>query len=136
MKRRKFLTTFLAFFSSATLISFLYPVVRFLAPAKAVAEAQKLAFNKSDIPVGSAKNDVYDGTPIVIIHRQGKGYIALSRVCTHLGCLVSYDQIQKSLICPCHAGKFTLDGNVVTGPAPKPLPSLPIKVEAEKVVVG
>ena len=57
------------------------------------------------------------GTPAIIIHTKDKGYIALSRVCTHLGCLVNYDQARQIFICPCHNGIYDLEGNVLSGTA-------------------
>jgi cytochrome b6-f complex iron-sulfur subunit len=46
---------------------------------------------------------------------------ALSAVCTHLGCLVNWEPDARQIVCPCHAARFDLNGNVVGGPAPKPL---------------
>ena len=65
-----------------------------------------------------------------------KGFVALSKVCTHLGCLVEYDSAKKRLLCPCHAGIYSLDGNVISGPPPKPLHKYPVKVQGEEIVVG
>ncbi|MCX8068920.1 MAG: ubiquinol-cytochrome c reductase iron-sulfur subunit [Thermodesulfovibrionales bacterium] len=63
-------------------------------------------------------------------------YIALSPVCTHLGCLVNWDSINKEFICPCHSGRYDLKGDVIAGPPIKPLRKMPIKIENEKVYVG
>jgi len=57
------------------------------------------------------------------------GYVAYSKVCTHLGCPVGlYEQQLKLLVCPCHQSIFNiLDGAVPKfGPAPRPLPQLPL----------
>ena len=40
------------------------------------------------------------------------------------------------LLCPCHAGKFDLEGNVISGPPPQPLPRLALKVEGNSLVIG
>lgn len=58
-----------------------------------------------------------------------QGYVAYSKVCTHEGCLVS-DRSGTDLLCPCHNSVFDpLDGaRVVSGPAPRALPQLPIGV--------
>ncbi len=57
------------------------------------------------------------------------GYLAYSKVCTHAGCPVGlYQELTQQLLCPCHQSLFdVLSGaNPVFGPAPRPLPQLPI----------
>lgn len=138
MKRRNFLTSLLAFFGSATFLSFAYPLVRFLAPLKGTTHEDKVVIKKSELIAGAAKYITFKNKPTMIIHRlgAGKGIIALSRVCTHLGCLVYFDEGEQKIICPCHAAKFTIEGHVLSGPAPKPLESIPLRVEAERVILG
>jgi Rieske Fe-S protein len=41
----------------------------------------------------------------------------LSAVCTHLGCLVSFNPAERSWDCPCHGSRFATDGSVIEGPA-------------------
>jgi len=136
MKRRKFLKSMLTFFSAAALVSFSYPLLRFFAPPRSDTRVQKMSIPKKDVPVGEAKEIVFNNTPAIVINRPGKGFIALSKVCTHLGCLVEYEKGKKRLFCPCHAGIYDLEGNVVSGPPPKPLPKFPISVEGEKIIIG
>lgn len=50
------------------------------------------------------------------------GFHAMSKVCTHLGCMTRYQPDEKIIACPCHGSRFALDGEVITGPAPRPLP--------------
>ncbi len=61
-----------------------------------------------------------------------QGYLAYSKVCTHAGCPVGlYEQQLQLLVCPCHQSMFdVLDGAVPRfGPAPRPLPQLPLRVD-------
>ncbi|MCL4501730.1 MAG: Rieske (2Fe-2S) protein [Deltaproteobacteria bacterium] len=74
-------------------------------------------------------------TPAIIVNAKGKGFLAFSRVCTHLGCLVKYYPEQQVFICPCHAGTFDLQGNVISGPPPKPLPKYSVRVEGDNLVI-
>ncbi len=136
MKRRSFLRAALTFLGVTTAASFAYPLFRFLVPAAPEKNVHSLLIAKRDVPLGDAKEIVFGGIPAVIVNRPGKGLIALSRVCTHLGCLVQYDQENKILLCPCHAGVYDLEGNIVSGPPPKPLTKLPLKVEGETIVIG
>ncbi|OGP63900.1 MAG: hypothetical protein A3K22_03745 [Deltaproteobacteria bacterium RBG_16_42_7] len=136
MKRRNFLKLLFAFLGSISFASFVYPLVRFLAPPGIEAKTKKLSLSKGEIPVGSAKNIIFNNTPAIIIDRADKGLVALSKICTHLGCIVEYDRAKKRLLCPCHAGVYDLEGNVLSGPPPKPLQKLPLKVEGETIVIG
>ncbi len=65
-----------------------------------------------------------------------QGLTAFSPVCTHLGCFVNWDANKKAFLCPCHGGKFDINGQVTGGPPPAPLMKLPLKIEQGKVYVG
>jgi cytochrome b6-f complex iron-sulfur subunit len=136
MNRRGLLKSLLGILSTTLLVSFVYPLIRFLAPPKEEAEGKKIIIKKSEIPAGSAKDIVVNGIPSIVINTPDKGFIALSKVCTHLGCLVQYDKIKGRLICPCHAGVYTLEGKVVSGPPPKPLQKFPVKGSGEDIIIG
>lgn len=56
----------------------------------------------------------------VALFRDAGGVYAISRICTHLGCVVN--RSAEGFDCPCHGSRFAPDGSVVKGPAPKPLP--------------
>lgn len=62
-----------------------------------------------------------------------EGYLAYSKVCTHAGCPVGlYQELTQQLLCPCHQSLFdVLEGaEPVFGPAPRPLPQLPLYVDS------
>lgn len=85
----------------------------------------------ADVPVGSG---VIVGEVVVTQPVAGQ-YKGFSAVCTHNGCLL--DKIADGTInCPCHGSRFNLDGAVVNGPAEKPLPSVPIRVQGDAIVKG
>lgn len=137
MKRRRFLKIFLAFLGSITLFSFAYSLLKFLTalPSKA-GETKKLVMHKSDVPAGNARDIIFQGMPVVVVNHPDKGFIAFSRVCTHLGCLVEYERSNQRLLCPCHAGIFDLDGSVISGPPPKPLAIIPLRIDGENIIIG
>jgi cytochrome b6-f complex iron-sulfur subunit len=57
----------------------------------------------------------------VFVIRLMDGFRALSSVCPHLGCIARYRPDEKVIACPCHGSRFNLDGDVIAGPAPRPL---------------
>jgi cytochrome b6-f complex iron-sulfur subunit len=134
--RREFLQKTLVFLGLTTLVSFLYPLFKYFSTPVEETGAKRLVLSKKEIPVGEAKDIVFNNTPGVVINRPDKGYVALSRVCTHLGCLVDYQKDNTRLLCPCHAGTYDLSGNVTSGPPPKPLLQFPLKVEGDSIVIG
>jgi menaquinol-cytochrome c reductase iron-sulfur subunit len=64
-----------------------------------------------------------------VLTQDGQNFIAMSNVCTHLGCRVRWVSDQGKFFCPCHNGVFAKDGSVISGPPPRPLDRLTTKVE-------
>jgi len=64
-----------------------------------------------------------------VVKPQGGELKVFSPICTHLGCHYNWDGERERFVCPCHARVFTPEGEVVSGPAPRPLDSLPWKLE-------
>jgi quinol---cytochrome c reductase iron-sulfur subunit len=65
--------------------------------------------------------------------------VAYSRICTHVGCPVGlYEQTTHHLLCPCHQSTFdaSTGATVIFGPAPRPLPQLPMTVDAQGYLVA
>ena len=60
---------------------------------------------------------------------------AFSAICTHLGCTVQWHPEEKKFICPCHQGIYDFNGNVLSGPPPRPLEKLPVKLRDGQVLV-
>ncbi len=53
----------------------------------------------------------------------------LSPICPHLGCSVQWQNEQNKFVCPCHSGSFTAEGLRISGPPPRSMDSLEVKVE-------
>jgi cytochrome b6-f complex iron-sulfur subunit len=89
---------------------------------------------------GSAA-DYTEGT--VRFNREQRAYViggaggvyALSAVCTHLGCITRFLSDESVIACPCHGSRFDLEGNVVQGPAPRPLPWLEVQTDPAGALV-
>ena len=62
--------------------------------------------------------------------------IAFSPQCTHLGCAYHWDQNSKNFLCPCHTSTFSIDGAVLSGPAPRPLDRYEVKIAGNQLQIG
>lgn len=72
----------------------------------------------------------------VFIVRAKEGYFyTLSAVCTHLGCIANWKAEDGIVACPCHGSKFDREGNVITGPAPRPLPRFAMSLDDQGQLV-
>ena len=96
---------------------------------------KKPSFPLAELAEGGMKKVVIGGKPAGIIRLNGQVY-ALSLICTHLGCIVSWHPDEKRLICPCHGGMYDITGTVLGGPPPRPLPSYEVKLSGDTVVIG
>lgn len=66
---------------------------------------------------------------------QDGGILAIWHRCTHLGCTVPWDDEEGNFHCPCHSSVFDPQGEVVSGPAPRPLDLFPVEIVEGKIVV-
>ncbi|GAB3805551.1 hypothetical protein GCM10028798_27600 [Humibacter antri] len=89
----------------------------------------------SDIPVGGAISATYKGGPIVVAQPEAGTAVAFSAICTHMGCVVAPSG--KQFDCPCHGSEFSAStGDVIRGPATRPLPKLDATVSGGKVSIA
>jgi Rieske Fe-S protein len=87
----------------------------------------------SEIPVGGGK--IFAAARVVVTQPVRGQYQGFSAVCTHVGCILS-EVADGTIDCPCHGSEFKItNGAVVTGPAPRPLPTKQIEVVDGKVVL-
>jgi len=63
------------------------------------------------------------------------GVLALWQRCTHLGCTVPWREDEGQFHCPCHSSLFNVKGEVIGGPAPRPLDIFPVSLQDGKLVV-
>ena len=74
-------------------------------------------------------------TQVAFLREKGGAVEGLSSVCSHLGCQVNWVAESYQFVCPCHHGRYDINGQVVGGPPPRPLARLPIEIRGDKIVV-
>jgi Rieske Fe-S protein len=62
-----------------------------------------------------------DGKKLAVYRDDGGSLHAVSAICTHQGCQVAFNPVERSWDCPCHGSRFDIEGRVLDGPAKKPL---------------
>lgn len=72
---------------------------------------------------------------VYVLTENGHDFVAMSNICTHLGCRVRWVAEQKEFFCPCHNGVFDASGNVISGPPPRPLDKYQVKVENDQLYI-
>lgn len=135
-QRRKFLGICLGGVTVAAAGAVAYPLYRYLAPLEAGKATTRVTIPEQEVPVGGAKFFEYAGAAAVLVRKQSGELAAFSAVCTHLGCIVQWEKEKQGFLCPCHAGYYSADGAVISGPPPKPLARLPFVVAAGIITVG
>jgi cytochrome b6-f complex iron-sulfur subunit len=70
-----------------------------------------------------------------LVRQEGGGFLALSRECTHLGCVVPWMTSDNRFVCPCHSSEFDMNGEVLSPPAPRALDIFPVVIENDVVRV-
>lgn len=119
-----------------------YPVYRYLAsPAEMAAnEAAVTEVTLKDaqkLPQGSALMFKFGPAPAMLIHHNDGTWVALTAVCTHLGCTVQYEPQLHRIHCACHGGVYdSRTGANVSGPPPKPLKLFKVAVSDTGVLVS
>lgn len=77
--------------------------------------------SSSEIAPGSGDVVRVNLRPVAVYRDESGDTHALSARCTHMGCIVQWNGAEKSWDCPCHGSRFDTDGNVIQGPATRPL---------------
>ncbi|HEX7191854.1 MAG TPA: Rieske 2Fe-2S domain-containing protein [Thermoanaerobaculia bacterium] len=107
--------------SAMTTLDYMKPKVLF-EPSTSFVAGSPLDFTEGVVRFNKEKKAYVIGAP--------GGVYALSAVCTHLGCITRFRSDERAIACPCHGSRFDLEGNVVHGPAPRPLPWLDVTLDA------
>jgi len=99
----------------------LYASVKSLYPTVDYQPSMKAEIGLPEEFAGDVMKQVQIGGRKISIMKGDNGLYALVRNCTHMGCIPYLDGETEKFRCPCHGSVFTLEGDVVKGPAPEPL---------------
>ncbi|HEX9676622.1 MAG TPA: ubiquinol-cytochrome c reductase iron-sulfur subunit [Anaerolineales bacterium] len=110
-------------------------LLSFLKPTEPEGDfgGQVVAGELAEFPAGSVSY-ILRGRCYIVRLEDG-GVLALWQRCTHLGCTVPWREEQGQFNCPCHSSLFTRRGEVIGGPAPRPLDYFPVLLEEGKLVI-
>jgi len=134
--RRGFLDWWIALGSSITGLALLVPALAYLWPAARRSGANSVEVENADRMTPGQSVMLQIGGKAAVVVRERDGFRAYSAICTHLGCLVKWDEGRKEFLCPCHAAVFDAQGRVVSGPPSAPLAEYRVKEISGKVYVS
>lgn len=136
LQRRQFLYIILGGIAALFTGLAAWPVWRYLLPVRGDDAGAKIPVDRREVAPGQAHFFNFRGQPAVVLQPSPGHFVALSAVCTHLGCIVQWLPDKSEFLCPCHAGRFSPEGQVLGGPPPKPLQILPLTIEDDQLLVG
>jgi cytochrome b6-f complex iron-sulfur subunit len=138
ISRRSFLDYLIGGSIIVSTLAVLAGILTYIYPPKKEGGAERTekveVGSLADLPVGKAKPVVYQDKNVMVMHVKA-GLLAVDMRCTHLGCMVEWEESSQILKCPCHAAFFDYQGKVISGPAPKPLPLYKVEVANDIIYV-
>ncbi|XP_023752645.1 cytochrome b6-f complex iron-sulfur subunit, chloroplastic [Lactuca sativa] len=75
-----------------------------------------------------------DPTYLIVEKNKSIATYGINAVCTHLGCIVPWNTVEKKFMCPCHGSQYDNYGKLIKGPAPMSLELARVEIDDDKVV--
>ena len=123
--RRRFLVGSLGLFAAGLFAELGGIVLAYLTPDAKAGGRRVSCGRASDYAPGEIRL-IPEGRLFIV--RREDGFLALSQKCTHLGCLVPWNEARGSFRCPCHGGAYDRDGLVTGGPPPRPMDLVRLRI--------
>ncbi len=145
--RRRFLSRLTMMLGSIVAAIVAIPCVGFLLGLRKVPRVWRTVGKLNDFQVGSTVNVAFlDSSPLPWAGVTARNaawlrristtdFIAFSVNCTHLGCPVRWLPTANLFMCPCHGGVYYANGDVASGPPPRPLRRYPVRVQTDEVQI-
>lgn len=122
--RRALLVRWMQWLAAAAATFFCYPLFRFT--GHRIPPKPRLVEVPAPLPLSGVHTD-HD----FLLFATPEGVTAVSRICTHLGCRISYQEDKGYIECPCHHSRFTPEGKRIAGPAEKNLPQYEVTLKQD-----
>jgi len=128
--RRSFLDLLLGVSAIAWLASVFYPIVRYLKPLPRAGPGGPTRLSPTELT--KLNKDAFvivpvSGKRVLVFQNAAQQLSAVDAKCTHEGCTVKYLASESVIWCACHNARFDLDGRVLSGPPPRPLPKYAVE---------
>jgi cytochrome b6-f complex iron-sulfur subunit len=122
----------------ASVVSFVYPVLRYLVPPliPELGGDEVAAAKVGDLKPNGSKIFRFGSRPGLLVLGNDGEYRAFSAICTHLSCTVQYRTDLREIWCACHNGLYDLNGRNISGPPPRPLDTYLVHVRGDDIVVS
>ncbi len=136
--RRKILGYLLSSSIGASLVTILYPIVRYLIPPSnpEAATLTVVAAKSDQLPPNSGRIFKFGTRPGLVVRTSSGELKAFAAICTHLNCTVQYRSDRQDIYCACHEGLYDLNGTPTAGPPPRPLEEYAVKESHGEVSVS
>ena len=150
VNRRDFLSMSLAAVAAGGAGATIFAMKKTWDPLPSVVSGGFTTVDISQVAAGELKTFEWRGQPVYVLKKasgsekiegrdfeiNGELYTVGLQVCTHLGCIPTYEADKKEFICACHGGVFDSSGRNVSGPPPKPMEIPPFNIDGTKLVFG
>ena len=151
IKRRDFLGMTLGGVAAVGAVASLYAMKRSWDPLPSVVSAGFTTVDLSALQEGVLQTVEWRGKPVYILKKSagsskvegrdfeisGAIYTVGIQICTHLGCIPSFNQATQEFACACHGGRFNASGvNEPGTPPPRPMEIPPFRIDGTKMVLG
>ena len=136
--RRGFLDFLLGASTVAWLASVFYPVLRYLKPLPRAGLVGPTRLTREELSKLEKEHFVIvpvSGKRVLVVQNAAQEILAVDAKCTHEGCTVQYVPGESAIWCACHNARFDLDGRVLSGPPPRPLPKYAVERQEDGVVL-
>ncbi|MFO0757715.1 MAG: Rieske (2Fe-2S) protein [Byssovorax sp.] len=135
-KRRDFLNIAVGSSAAAFAVAMAYPAARFVQPRTRVDKGTATVGKIEDFPIGGAKTVLFHDRPVLVLRSADGQVRAFSAICSHLQCVVGFSAERNQIECPCHQGVYSTEGQVVSGPPPRPLEELVVTINEGSVLLS
>ena len=135
--RRRLIQIMLGGGIAASIISFLYPALKFMLPPRTgeLDTGTVVAAKVAEVKLNSGKIFKFGDKPGLLVHTATGEWKAFTAICTHLNCTVQFREDLQRIWCACHNGLYDLNGKNVSGPPPRPLEEFNVHIRGDEVVV-